>query len=273
MPLPHASARKLRRDSLVNRKTILIVDDDRVVQAALSAKLKTNGYDVLQAEDGADAVSTVRRQKPDLILLDISFPPDVAHGGGVPWDGFLILNWLRRLDEGKDVPIVFITGSDPGKYKNRALAAGAVSFFQKPVAMDQLLALIANELTAPKTRPQAKKRVLFVDDEGDWRFVAGTVLQDAGFEVLTAKDATEALRRMETVKLDGIILDVNLGGENGLLLMELLKQKHPGVPILIYTGMDHDSASIQTMLKQGARQYLRKGSMTDLCNTLKTMVN
>jgi len=88
----------------MDRKTILIVDDDRVVQQALALKLKASGYDVLEAEDGAAAVSTVRRQKPDLILLDISFPPDVAHGGGVPWDGFLILNWLRRLDEGKDVP-------------------------------------------------------------------------------------------------------------------------------------------------------------------------
>src|SRR5438132_6234667 len=257
----------------MNRKKILVVDDSPIVLKALSMKLNANGYEVLTADDGAGAVSVARRELPDLILLDISFPPDVAHGGGVPWDGFLILNWLRRLDEGKDVPIVFITGSDPAKYKNRALAAGAVSFFQKPLATDQLLALIANELTAPKTRPQAKKRVLFVDDEGDWRFVAGTVLQDAGFEVLTAKDATEALRRMETVKLDGIILDVNLGGENGLLLMELLKQKHPGVPILIYTGLDHDAEAIQTMLKQGARQYLRKGSMAELCNTLRAMVN
>src|SRR5207237_4674832 len=122
-------------------------------------------------EDGAAAVSAVRRQKPDLILLDISFPPDVAHGGGVPWDGFLILSWLRRLDEGKDVPVVFITANDVAKHKSRALAMGAVSFFRKPLAANQLLAVIARELAAPKTRPVPKKRVLFVDDEGYWRFV------------------------------------------------------------------------------------------------------
>ena len=117
------------------------------------------------------------------------------------------------------------------------------------------------------------KRILFVDDEGDWRVVVGSFLQDAGFEVVTAKDAAEALQRMETFKLDGIVLDLNLGGENGLLLMELLKQKHPGVPILIYTGQEHDEVAIQGMIKQGARKYLRKGSMADLCNTLKNMVN
>jgi len=78
---------------------------------------------------------------------------------------------------------------------------------------------------------------------------------------------------METVKLDAIILDLNLAGQNGLLLMELLKQRHPGVPVLIYTGMDHDNSTITEMLKSGAKKYLRKGSMAELCDTLKAMVN
>ena len=78
---------------------------------------------------------------------------------------------------------------------------------------------------------------------------------------------------METVKLDAIILDLNLGGQNGLLLMELLKQRHPGMPILIYTGMTNDNSAIQEMLKSGAKKYLRKGSMAELCETLKGMVN
>jgi DNA-binding response OmpR family regulator len=98
-------------------------------------------------------------------------------------------------------------------------------------------------------------------------------LEDAGYEVVTAKDAAEALRRMESIKLDAIMLDVNLGGENGLLLMELLQQRHPGVPIIVYTGLDHDAAEIQAMLRRGARQYLRKGTMGELCTTLKTILN
>src|SRR2546430_6426370 len=124
---------------------------------------------------------------------------------------------------------------------------------------ENLLNLIRQAIASRKERPAPnvphRKRVLFVDDEGDWRFMAGTCWWDAGFEVLTAGDAAEALRRMEFVKLDAIILDLNLAGENGLLLMEFLKQKHPGVPILIYTGMDHDKATIQAMIKKGARQY------------------
>src|SRR5882724_9124769 len=99
----------------MNRKKILIVDDSRVCSKALSIKLSAHGYDALTAQDGGEAISTVRREKPDLILLDLSFPPDVAHGGGVAWDGFLIMHWLRRIDGAAHIPIIIITGGDPAK--------------------------------------------------------------------------------------------------------------------------------------------------------------
>src|SRR5215471_3657658 len=126
----------------MNRKKILIVDDSPIILKALSMKLSAHGYEVLTAEDGSGAVSLVRLEQPDLIVLDISFPPDVAHGGGVPWDGFLIMNWLRRMDEAKDIPIIIITSGDPEKLKARSMAAGAVAFFQKPINNDELLVAI-----------------------------------------------------------------------------------------------------------------------------------
>src|SRR6266850_7887799 len=253
------------------KNKILIVDDSPVILKTLSMKLTANGYDVITAEDGGTAVGLVRNQKPDLVILDISFPPDVGHGGGVPWDGFLILDWIRRLDGAKHVPIIFVTGADPKKYRERAMKAGAANFFSKPVKVNEMIAAVNALLgqVGPQPGPlpavSIKKTVLFVDDEGDWRLVAGECLRDAGFNILTAKDEAEALRRMETVKLDAIILDLNLAGQNGLLLMELLKQRHPGVPVLIYTGMDHDNSTITEMLKSGAKKYLRKGSMAELC--------
>ena len=139
----------------MNRKKILVVDDNPVVLRALSLKLKSAGYDVLMAMDGSEAVSAARRQQPDLIVLDISFPPDVAHGGGVPWDGFLIMEWLRRLDEAKTIPIIVITGGDPAVYKDKALASGAVSFFQKPVDNTELVNTIHKILGDSAPAPQA----------------------------------------------------------------------------------------------------------------------
>ncbi len=139
----------------MSSKKVLIVDDSIVVQKTLSMELKSSGYQVILAPDGGTAVSAVRLEKPDLILLDIGFPPDVGHGGGVPWDGFLIMNWLGRLDEAKGIPIVIITGSDSEEYRQRALAAGAVGYFRKPINNDELLALVHEILTQPAPGSEA----------------------------------------------------------------------------------------------------------------------
>src|SRR5215471_14024374 len=186
-----------------NRKLkILIVDDNRVILKTLANKFQSSGFEVLVAEDGAKAVSIVRREKPDVILLDIFFPPDVGHGGGVPWDGFLILNWLRRMDEAVNTPVIIITGQDPAKHKQRCLAAGVAEFFAKPVEPDLLLQSIYKVLGLPPVDEPppapASPKILFIDDESDWRFMTTVYLQDAGYEVSTARDTSEALAYVQT---------------------------------------------------------------------------
>ena len=124
------------------RKKILVVDDNLVVRKLVGMGLRNSGYEVLEAADGGTALGIVRTNKPDLILLDIFFPPDVAVGGGAAWDGFHIMEWLRRMDHAKDVPIMMMTGSNPEEYRARSLKAGAVAFFQKPVDPEELLAAV-----------------------------------------------------------------------------------------------------------------------------------
>ena len=131
----------------------MVVDDDLVIRKTLSTKLKAHGFEVLTAVDGSEAVSTARKEKPDLILLDISFPPDVGHGGGVPWDGFLIMNWIRRMDEAKHIPIIMIAGGDPAKQEQHALDAGAVAFFGKPIDHDRLIEVIRSTLKGSDPSP------------------------------------------------------------------------------------------------------------------------
>ena len=120
-------------------KKILVVDDNEIVVKTLSLKLQGAGYHVITALDGAEAVAAARKESPDLILLDISFPPDV---GGVPWDGFRIMEWFHRLDAVKRIPVIVITGSDDPGAKQRATNTGAVAFFQKPLEHDYLLRVI-----------------------------------------------------------------------------------------------------------------------------------
>ena len=69
-----------------------------------------------------------RERRPDLILLDIHFPPGFEFNS-LLWNGFTILQWLRRFNEAADVPIILITGGDSLKYKEEALAKGATAFF------------------------------------------------------------------------------------------------------------------------------------------------
>ena len=136
-------------------KKILVVDDSLVILKVLGIKLKSAGYTVLTATDGASGINSARQERPDLVLLDISFPPDVAHGGGVRWDAFTIMAWLKRMEEVANTPIIVITSGDPAKFKDRALAAGAVAFFQKPLDHDQLIGTIYQILGGPTlTTPQ-----------------------------------------------------------------------------------------------------------------------
>jgi len=130
----------------MNGKKILIVDDNQIILRALSRKIESSGYIAFTALDPAEGVAAVRREKPDLIVLDINFPPDVAHGGGVFSDGFQMIPWLRRMDEAKDTPIIIITGAQTTNNKDRALQEGACAFFQKPVDHEQLFAAIREAL-------------------------------------------------------------------------------------------------------------------------------
>jgi CheY-like chemotaxis protein len=128
-------------------KKILIVDDDPVILKALSRNLERKGYEVFTATDAPEAFAMVRQNKPDLILLDIFFPPDIFQSGN-SWDAFLILQWLERMSESRDrhTPVIIISGAEPEDFKARCLAAGALGYFQKPVKMPGLLDAIREAL-------------------------------------------------------------------------------------------------------------------------------
>jgi DNA-binding response OmpR family regulator len=111
-------------------------------------------------------------------------------------------------------------------------------------------------------------KVLFIDDDASWREIASTALQEAGYQVVTAKDASEAMEQAPALSLGLIILDLNLAGESGLTFMKYLRHNLPDVPILLYTGMDHDDSTVRAMLDEGADQYLRKGSTEELIVTV-----
>lgn len=83
---------------------ILVIDDNPIIQRTLYFALRDKGYSVLMSGDITEALQIVRKEKLDLILLDINFPPDGSLYGGVR-DGFWALDWMKRMDEVKHIPL------------------------------------------------------------------------------------------------------------------------------------------------------------------------
>lgn len=138
--------------SLGQNRKILVVDDNPVVQRAFELKLKAMGFQVLIAGDGSSAVSTARNEHPDLIVLDINFPPEVG-STGLQWNGFNIMQWMQRFQEASSIPVIIITSEESPKFKEKALAAGAVAFFQKPINHEEFLLAVRRTLASTAPAP------------------------------------------------------------------------------------------------------------------------
>ncbi len=110
---------------------ILIIEDEEDVAKALRIRLKANGYDVVSAADSIQGVILAKKEKPDLIILDIMLP-----GGG----GFAVSERLKQDVETWDIPIIILTGV-PGT-EEMAYKAGARFYFQKPYKPEELLKAI-----------------------------------------------------------------------------------------------------------------------------------
>ena len=141
-----------------SRKKILVIDDNIIILKTTSMTLQRAGYQVITALSASEGVALVRREKPDLVLLDIGFPPDVYENQvvdgwtGISWDGFRIMDWLHRVDETKKIPIIIISGVVE-KNKQRATGAGAVAFFPKPVNSDEMIKAIRSTLSSDTGQP------------------------------------------------------------------------------------------------------------------------
>src|ERR1700676_1264150 len=104
-------------------KTVLLVDDDNIFLLGMGVRLKSMGYTVCTAKDAANAISAVRKNNPDVVVLDVSLPAG---------DGFLVADRLRNLIASATTRIIFVTASEKPELGERAMKLGAVDFLQKP---------------------------------------------------------------------------------------------------------------------------------------------
>jgi len=124
-------------------KLILVVDDEESIRISLCGILEDEGYQVLHAENGADALDLIREEVPDLVLLDIWMPG---------MDGIQTLDRIRNLFP--DLTVVMMSGHGTIETAVKATRMGAFDFIEKPFSLDKVLITIANALNFKELRKE-----------------------------------------------------------------------------------------------------------------------
>lgn len=117
-----------------NKKTILIVDDEKPIVDILVYNLKKEGYNTIEANDGAEAIEKALNEKPNLILLDIMLPKV---------DGLTV---CKKIKDSLNVPILMLTAKDEEIDKILGLELGADDYITKPFSVRELMARIKANL-------------------------------------------------------------------------------------------------------------------------------
>lgn len=117
--------------------TIMTVDDSPSMRMLLRAALTDLGYDVLEAEDGVQALERLDGVEPDLLITDINMPR---------LDGFGLIEKVREQDRHRNLPILVLTTESSDEKKQRARSAGATGWIVKPFHPEKLAAAIRRVL-------------------------------------------------------------------------------------------------------------------------------
>jgi DNA-binding response OmpR family regulator len=121
-------------------KKVLIVDDEPSIIVAIQFLMEQSGYETIVAFSGEEAMETIARQHPDLILLDIMLPVV---------DGFEVCQRVRENSEWKDIRIVLVTALGSEANAAKGLALGADAYITKPFANADLIAKVKELLACP----------------------------------------------------------------------------------------------------------------------------
>jgi two-component system sensor histidine kinase TorS len=118
---------------------ILIAEDFEENRIALKLILKHAGFEVIEAEDGRQAVEAVRREKPDLVLMDVTLPEI---------DGLQATREIRDQAEFQRTPIIIVSAHDNEEIRRQAADAGGSGYISKPIEIEELKKLIESCLSA-----------------------------------------------------------------------------------------------------------------------------
>lgn len=138
-----------------NLKKILVVDDEEHIIELIRFNLETNGYFVIAANDGNEALKKVKEEKPDLVILDLMLPSI---------DGIEICKILRKNKETEKLPIIMLTAKSEEIDMILGLEIGADDYITKPFSVRELLARIKAVLRRTQQRQERRENVIKIGD-------------------------------------------------------------------------------------------------------------
>ena len=115
------------------RKKILVIEDEPHISKLVKFILEKNGFEVVQAFVGQEGLEMSKKEKPDLIILDVMMPN---------MDGFEAAKKLTSMKETKNIPIIMLSSAAQFKDKIRGIESGAMDYITKPFDNDELIAKV-----------------------------------------------------------------------------------------------------------------------------------
>jgi two-component system, NtrC family, response regulator HydG len=217
---------------------ILIVDDEAGLRTSLAANLELEGYEVVEAGGGAGAVELVREAPFDLVISDVRMPG---------MSGIDVFREIRRIRH--EIPVILMTGFTAEKLLAEALGEGVFAVLSKPVAVDQLIALIARVIAGPI--------VLVVDDVVDQAMSVVEALRALGIDARATYDGESAVRLARTENVDVCVIDLVMPGMDGVQTCEELRRVDPSISVIAVSGHSVPGM-MHALMSMGGYACLRK---------------
>lgn len=136
-----------------DRRRVLVVDDEPDVLLLCRVNLEFEGYEVMEAADGVEAMTRVRERRPDVILLDVMMPR---------MDGWQVLTELKADDELRDIPVVMLTAKVQDQDQIRGWSSGASEYITKPFS-PLSLSQVLDDVLADGPDDEARRRSMVLD--------------------------------------------------------------------------------------------------------------
>ncbi len=241
-------------------KRLLLVDDDEALRATTRHKLRVLEAHVDEAGDGGQAMALLRRQRYDLLVLDLNMPV---------LDGYAVAEQIRHgeVPANRDVCIVAYTSEPAHLASVKTHKAGMDGFVSKPCDQLPLVqALVhANSHRAIRSRPRdgllAGRQVLLADDNPYNRKAMAAYLNQVGAQVTEAAHGAAVLELLgRRSDWDAILMDINMPGMSGLEAARSIRQSNlagRNVPIIALTAHS-DEATVAAAQAAGMNAFLTK---------------